>query len=908
VAEPELSFAGLLRQLRAEAMLTQEELAEAAGLSPRSVSDLERGISRTAHKDTALLLAGALELEGPRRELFVAAARGKAPAAEVLRQHVPPVPSAAGHNLPAPLTSLVGRDQELGDVSRLAGEARLVTLTGTGGVGKTRLALEAAAGLVGRFADGVWLAELAGVTSAALVAPVVMEALGVRQEADVPVLEALRYRLRSADLLLVLDNCEHLLDACAHLAGMLLRSSPGLRVLATSREQLGVAGEVAYPVRPLPVVPDRPDATAGACSPAVRLFLDRGSAARGGAAVLEPVMVAERICRTLDGLPLAIELAAARMGTLSAEEIEAHLTDRFRFLAYRRPAADPRHQALQAAMDWSYALLSAQDRKVFGELSVFAGSFGLAELAGVCGDGDESASLEVISRLAGKSLVAPERSGQGTRYRLLETVRQYAADRLAEAGTTAAVKRRHALAYLGLAERERRLEVLSRDHDNFRAALEWSLNSEDETGPRLAHALGEFWLARGLLYEARERLERALAQTVPDQRMRAGLLRLLGAVLYDAGDLDRAEATLSQGAEVAAAAGAVAAQARIRVLLADVHGAQGTGFQAALAECQAATAILESENDLEGLAEAWLLTGKLRIWLVQPPADQDALEQALAYARQSGSHRAQILAACWLVGSLTWLPIPADVAITQAEQLLQAASGDPWAETLILSPSVLLYGYAGRYADARAASVQSRSTLARAGARYQWAVCAVITGQMELTTGNPAAAERQLKEVHEPLRDMKDRGWVGYAAALMADALYAQGHLGEAQQMTEEAEAETVPDDHVPRAWWRMVRAKLLARRGDFSAARLLLGQAEALIPPIWGALQAEALMARAEVDRLAGAHDQAAASLHSAVLISENRRAAALADRAKAALTSLTKTARQPDTKTAGPPAKPPA
>jgi tetratricopeptide (TPR) repeat protein len=468
--------------------------------------------------------------------------------------------------------------------------------------------------------------------------------------------------------------------------------------------------------------------------------------------------------------------------------------------------------------------------------AAFAGSFGLAELARVCGDSDEAASLEVIDRLAGKSLVAPERSELGTRYRLLETVRQYAADRLAEADATAAVKRRHALAYLGLAGRERRLEVLSRDQDNFRATLEWSLNSEDETGPRLAHALGEFWLARGLLHEARDWLERALAQTVPDQRMRAGLLRLLGAVLYDVGDLDRAEATLSQGAEVAAAAGAVAAGARIRILLADVHGMQGTGFQAALAECQTATAVLESENDLEGLAEAWLLAGQLRIWLAQPPADQDALEQALAYARQSGSHRTQILAACWLVASLSWLPIPGDVAISRAEQLLQAAS-DPWAQALIRMPFLLLYGYAGRYADARAASAQSRSTLARAGARYQWALCAVITGQMELATGNPAAAEPQLKQVHEALRDMKDRGWVGFAAALMADALYAQGHLGEAQQMTEEAEEVAVPDDHVPQAWWRTVRAKLLARRGDFSAARLLLGQAEALIPPIWGAL-----------------------------------------------------------------------
>ena len=410
--QPPFSFAGLLRQLRIEARLTQEELAGAAGLSPRSVSDLERGINRTARKDTALLLAGALNLTGEVRELFVAAARGRTQAAEVLA-----APRAARHNLPAPLTSFLGREQDLARLEKLLGEARLVTLTGPGGTGKTRLALQAAAQAVERFPDGVWLAELAGIADPGLVAAQVMRALGVRQQGDVPVLEALTYRLRSANLLLVLDNCEHLLDACARLAGALLRAAPGLRVLATSRELLGVPGEVACPVRPLDLPPEAADAYEAGQAPAVRLFLDRGSAARGGTTgMVAPVAVAERICRKLDGLPLAIELAAARLGTLSAAEIEAHLADRFRFLAYRRPGTDPRHQALRAAMDWSYELLSAEERRVLGELSVFAGTFGLAQAADVCSGGDQLAALEVIDRLAGKSLVAaePPRTGPGT--------------------------------------------------------------------------------------------------------------------------------------------------------------------------------------------------------------------------------------------------------------------------------------------------------------------------------------------------------------------------------------------------------------------------------------------------------------------------------------------------------------
>ena len=291
-----LSFAGLVRRLRAEAGLTQEELAEAARLSPRTLSDLERGISHTAHKDTALLLAEGLNLTGPVRELFVAAARGKAPAADVqaAKQRAR---SAARHNLPAPLTSFLGREQELAELARLLAEARLVTLCGTGGVGKTRLALELADGVLARFADGAWLADLAGISDPGLVPTAVMAAVGVRQEGGVPAVEALVYRLRSAELLLVLDNCEHLLGACADLAGQLLSRSPGLRVLATSREALGLRGEIAYLVRPLALPPDVAGEQAVGQAAAVRLLLDRGAAARGAApGTVAPVAVAGRIC------------------------------------------------------------------------------------------------------------------------------------------------------------------------------------------------------------------------------------------------------------------------------------------------------------------------------------------------------------------------------------------------------------------------------------------------------------------------------------------------------------------------------------------------------------------------------------------------------------------------------------
>jgi predicted ATPase/class 3 adenylate cyclase len=793
------------------------------------------------------------------------------------------------HNLPAPLTSFLGREQDLGRVEELLAAARLVTLTGTGGTGKTRLALEAGARAVDRFRDGVWLAELAGIADPALVAAQVMAALGVRQAGDVPVLEALISRLRPAELLLVLDNCEHLLDACAELCRALLQAAPGLRVLATSREPLGFPGEVNCPVRPLDLPPEQSDARAVVHAPAVQLFMERGAAARGAAGGgVAPAAVAERICRTLDGLPLAIELAAARLGTLSAAEIETHLADRFRFLAYRPRAADPRHQALQAAMDWSYDLLSAGERRFLAELSMFAGTFALAQVAEVCAGGDQLAALEVIDRLAGKSLVVAEPAENGTRYRLLDTIRYYAADQLARSGGTDAARRRHAAAFLELAERERELTVLARDHDNFRAALQWSLSAEIEAGPRLARALGHFWLGQGLLQEGRDWLQRALARPRVDQQLRADLMRLLGAVLCDIGDVDQADAVLSEGSQLAAAAGASALQARIRILRADVEDLQGTSFAETLAECEKAAAVLESDGDLEGLAEALTSVGKVRYWLGDVTGSEEVLERAITCARQSGNHRAQMRASHWLAVTFSVMPIPVDAALARAEQLLSEAGGDLWAEADLLKPTSVLYAYIGRSADARAAIDRSQSIFASFGAQFMLAESAIPASLVGLITADPEAAERYAQAGREIFRTMGQGG--GFAVdltCLLADALYDQGRFDEAQQMLDQARAASHPDK---AGITSLTQAKLLARQGQVEAARQLAGQEEALLSPSSLPIEhATVLETKAEIERLAGAPAQAAASLRAAIEIYDGLRAIALAERARTALAGLT-------------------
>ncbi|HET6884716.1 MAG TPA: BTAD domain-containing putative transcriptional regulator, partial [Rubrobacteraceae bacterium] len=467
--------------------------------------------------------------------------------------------SGAGtHNLPVSLTSFVGRERELLEVKRALAMTRLLTLTGPGGSGKTRLALETAADLVGAYQDGVWLVDLAPLSEPGLLVQEVAGVLEVQERPGKPLLDTLVDSLRSSQMLLVLDNCEHLVDAVARLVEDLLRSCPNLRLLATSREALGVAGEINLPVPPLSL-PDpgrlmTVEELEGYGS--ARLFVER-ALYRPSAFTLTPEnagAVAE-VCRQLEGIPLAIELAAARVGVLAVEQIAERLSDSLGLLTGGGRTLTSRQRTLRGSLDWSFALLDEPERKLFGRLAVFAGGWSLEAAQAVCSEDGigQDFVLDLLSELVDKSLVMVGSTASGaTRYRMLEPIRQYAREKLEVGGGAEEAQGRHAAFFLDVAE-EAEPELagprsgpwvgrLEEEHDNLRAALSWVLERR-EAGQdlRFGAALWRFWLAEGYLSEGREWLDAILAggEQGPE---RARALEGLGWLAQYQGDIERAAA------------------------------------------------------------------------------------------------------------------------------------------------------------------------------------------------------------------------------------------------------------------------------------------------------------------------------------------------------------------------------
>jgi non-specific serine/threonine protein kinase len=466
----------------------------------------------------------------------------------------------APHNLPAAATSFIGRECACAEVTRLIAEQQLLTLVGPGGCGKTRMALEVASRSLHLTPDGIWFVTLAPVSEPDLVLPTVAATVGVGDSKGRPLDEALVERLRGAEVLLLLDNCEHVLAEAARIVAGLLAQCPELRILATSRAPLGVAGEHVWAVPAMGL----PDAAASVeetmSSEAVRLFAERATAASPRFVLsAENVGAVVEVCRQLDGIPLAIELAAARARILAPEEIATRLQDRFRLLTGGSEDADPRQRTLRAAMDWSYGLLTGAERTLCNRLSVFAGGWRIGEAERVCaGDGvDELEVLDLMTSLVDKSLVRIDGASAGARFSMLETVRAYARLQLERAGETAQAREQHLEAFLALAEEAapeligpeqiRWLARLDAEVDNVRVALDWAEATPTRAGShaRLVSAVGEFWRVRGYLTEGSERAERAIAVVEPAETAEyARLLYWSGFLAGRIGDYDRAWARL----------------------------------------------------------------------------------------------------------------------------------------------------------------------------------------------------------------------------------------------------------------------------------------------------------------------------------------------------------------------------
>ncbi len=536
-------FADQLRRHRLAAGLTQEELAERSGLSVRGISDLERGVKQRPHPETVRLLARGLDLSPD--------------AVEALRAAASPADQPAPASIPEPLTPLVDREEDVRAVSALLeSRARLVTLTGPGGVGKTRLSIQIAREVRDRYPHGVAFVALAGLSDPDLVPGAIAKALNIRELPDRPLLDLIAKQLHDRQLLLVMDNFEHLLPAATQM-GRLLAACRGLTALASSRSALRIAGEHEYRVWPLA----RPDAAANhsldelASFPAVTLFISQARAVRPSFEMTPANSAAvTAICGQVDGLPLALELAAVRMKSLAPSELESLLENRLGVLTGGPRDHPVRHRTMRSTIGWSHDLLPPEEQVAFRRLAVFVGGATRESAAAVLSDGDELEALDLLTALLDQSLLQRFETTDGeSRYAMLETIREFALDRLRASDEEQSVRDRHASYFLDLSERAetelngpnqaRWMNRLETEYGNLRAAMGWLIECGDaEASQRMGSALWHFWAASGRLNEGRDWLDRALA-LFPEERTatRAQALLRRGNLAIDLADYPHAQ-------------------------------------------------------------------------------------------------------------------------------------------------------------------------------------------------------------------------------------------------------------------------------------------------------------------------------------------------------------------------------
>jgi predicted ATPase len=575
------TFGDLLKYVRRRARLTQREVAIAVGYSEAQISRLEQNqrtpdlAALTALFIPALYLEDEPEIVARLMELGAQARGEELPRKGVITfahsvqkeilEDVRSVEDNVLNNLPYQLTSFVGRQREIAELKYLLGKAKLVTLTGSGGCGKTRLALETAKQLVDSYQDGIWFIELASTSDPNLVLQTVASTLGVPEGRESQPIHTLTKHLRTKQLLLILDNCEQIVTAAARLAEEMLQTCPQVQILVTSREILNLIGEVQFRVPSLPLSKEKSlDGDKSAPSEAVQLFVERAQAALPSFVLIEEVIPAvTQICGLVDGLPLGIELAAAKITVLSVEQIATRLHNSVQMLRGGR-ATLPHHQTLEATIQWSYDLLSEPERTLLGRLSVFSGGWTLEAAESVVSDlvlVSTEKVVDLISQLVNKSLIVVEwQPRTEVHYRMLQTIREFASEKLRATGEMERIRSRHFDYFLSLAQEARLfgnekggwLDQLEAEHDNLRSALAWSLEAGAmEKGAELILPILDFYWFRGYSTEAREWMDKFLEMESPASPVRALLLQKAGWLTRAGGNFEKADMLLRGALEMA---------------------------------------------------------------------------------------------------------------------------------------------------------------------------------------------------------------------------------------------------------------------------------------------------------------------------------------------------------------------
>jgi predicted ATPase/DNA-binding SARP family transcriptional activator len=747
------------------------------------------------------------------RELYreLLAEGAPAPAATTREEAATPRTSkTARHNLPWQPTSFVGRRRELVQLDHLLDTRRLVTLTGPGGCGKTRLALELAGRRAERYADGTWFIELAGIGDPGLVGQAAAHALGIDLDTRHEPEPALARHLAERETLLVLDNCEHLLGACARLAETLLRECPSVSILATSREPLHLAGEVDWRVPSLGLseIGDAIQVDELAGTDAVRLFCDRATAASPRFSLTsDNAHAVAEICFRLDGLPLAIELAAARISTLSPAQIVERLHEGLGVLRTTRAGGLTRQQTLQGTLDWSHNLLDANERILFRRLAVFAGGFELEAAESACADDalDGGIILDVLTGLVEKSLVAVDDSEEWYRYRLLEPVRQYAAERLREAGELAATAERHARWFAAMTDQPgtsvsdyepAAVDRLSADHDNLRAALAWMLQHDPERAHEMAGGMAGLWLLRGFLREGTNSLNRVLAAATEPTLARSESLYARQALERRRPDsYDLADQLSEERVAIHQLRGDMRGECLALLDLTDGYLLRGS-FAAAqdlparvseLAEKLGEIGLQAAARERAGIAAAWR-----QDYETASAAFDDAMVMCEATPEDAPPSSAVVSLACFLADAAAPTAYP---VVRFEETGLHFRRLPPrTARASLLSHFAYLHRAMGRYDDGRAALDQALAITEAVGAELDVARIAAQRGALEATAGDLDAAEHWLDRSLELRRRLRDHRGILLTLANQAvvafykeDAARAESLLAQARRMADEA-------------------------------------------------------------------------------------------------------------------------